>query len=187
MNDMRRAGPDDIKKKAFSDSVCVFDKLRGCTIEGYLISNRRGIKRARKDLRGSGVYVKKSFSTERMNGAFVMKVCCMLAHFLSMYIKRCLYSKSVPRRGESGHREIIQLELCNASSIKSITIIPCFFCDISCKVAFVFSVFMLYLFVVWVHILRYKKASPKTPSALVQFSRLPEGQIYLYHPRYIII
>ena len=110
MNDMRRAGPDDIKKKAFSDSVCVFDKLRRCAIAGSLISNGRGIKRARKDLRSSGVYVKKSFPTERMNGAFVMKVGCMLAHFLSMLVKRYLYSKSVPRRGGSGHREIIQLE-----------------------------------------------------------------------------
>ena len=109
MNDMRSAGPDDIKKKAFSDSVCVFDKLRRCAIAGYLISNRRGIKRARKDLRSSGVYVKKSFPTELMNGAFVMKVGCMLAHFLSMCIKRYLYSRSVPRRGGSGHREIIQL------------------------------------------------------------------------------
>ena len=98
MNDMRRAGPDNIKKKAFTDSVFVLDKLRRCAIAGYLISNRRGIKRARKDLRGSGVYVKKSFSTELMDGAFVMKVGCMLAHFLSMCIKRCLYSRSVPRR-----------------------------------------------------------------------------------------
>ena len=187
MNDMRRAGPDDIKKKAFSDSVCVFDKLRRCAIAGSLISNGRGMKRAREDLRSSGVYVKNSFPTERMNGAFVMKVGCMLAHFLSMCIKRCLYFRRVPRRGGSGHREIIQLELCNASSIKSITISPCFFCDISCKAAFVFSIFMLYLFVVWVHILRYKKASPKTPSAIFQFGRPPGGQIYLYHPRYIII
>ena len=111
MNDMRRAGPDDIKKKAFSDSVCVFDKLRRCAIAGSLISNGRGIKRARKDLRSSGVYVKKSFPAELMNGAFVMKVSCMLAHFLSMLVKRCLYSRSVPRRGGSGHREIIQLDV----------------------------------------------------------------------------
>ena len=55
MNDMRSAGPDDIKKKAFSDSVCVFDKLRRCAIAGRLISNGRGMKRARKDLRSSGV------------------------------------------------------------------------------------------------------------------------------------
>ena len=110
MNDMRRAGPDDIKKKAFSDSVFVFDKLRGCAIAGRLISNGRGMKRARKDLRSSGVYVKKSFPAERMNGTLVMKVGCIFAHFLSMCIKRFLYSKSVPRRGGSGHREIIQLE-----------------------------------------------------------------------------
>ena len=110
MNGMSSAWPDKIKKKAFSDSVCVFDKLRGCAIAGSLISNGRGIKRAREDLRSSGVYVKKSVSTERMNGAFVMKVGCMLAHFLSMCIKRCLYFRSVPRRGGSGHREIIQLE-----------------------------------------------------------------------------
>ena len=111
MDDMRRAGPDDIKKKSFSDSVCVFDKLIRCAIAGSLISNGRGIKRARKDLRGSGIYVKNSFPTELMDGAFVMKVCCMLAHFLSMCIKRYLYSRSVPRRGGSGHREIIQLEI----------------------------------------------------------------------------
>ena len=111
MNDMRRAGPDDIKKKAFSDSVCVFDKLRRCAIAGYLISNGRGMKRAREDLRGSGIYVKNSFPTELMDAAFVVKVSCILAYFLSMCIKRYLYFRSVPRRGGSGHREIIQLEV----------------------------------------------------------------------------
>ena len=43
MNDMRRAGPNDIKKKTFSDSIFVLDKLRRCAIAGHLISNGRGI------------------------------------------------------------------------------------------------------------------------------------------------
>jgi hypothetical protein len=40
MNDMRIGRPDEIKYKAFSDSVLVFNKMRGDAFTGYMVRDR---------------------------------------------------------------------------------------------------------------------------------------------------